>query len=49
MTEAQRVAKEAELADLRRKLERRTNVPGFAENVRALKERIVQLEDQLAG
>lgn len=49
MTEAQRAAKQAKLADLRRKLEKRTDEPGFAANVAELEQRIAQLEGELSG
>lgn len=49
MTEAQRTAKQALLADLYRKLEKRRDVAGFAANVADLERRIGQLEAELAA
>lgn len=49
MTEAQRAAKQAQLADLRRKRAKRKDEPGFAANVAELEQRIAQLEAELAG
>ena len=49
MTEAQRAAKQAQLADLRRKHAKRKDEPGFAANVAELEQRIAQLEAELAG
>lgn len=43
MTEEQR---QSLLADLRRKLEKRRDMPGFAANVAELEERIAELEAQ---
>ena len=48
MTEAQRAAKQAQLADLRRKHAKRKDEPGFAANVAELEQRIAQLEAELA-
>ena len=39
-------AVEAALAELRRKLSKREDQPGFARNVEALKSRIAELEDE---
>lgn len=49
MTEAQRAAKQALLADLYRKLEKRRDVAGFAANVADLERRIGQLEAELSA
>lgn len=47
MTEQQRAAKATQLADLRRKLAKRTDEPGFAANVADLEVKIAQLQAQL--
>lgn len=48
MTDAERAAKAAQLADLRRKLAKRTDEPGFAANVADLEAKIASLEAELA-
>jgi cell fate (sporulation/competence/biofilm development) regulator YlbF (YheA/YmcA/DUF963 family) len=44
-----REALEAELTDLRRKLHKRQNVPGFAKNAEAIQARIAEIEAELNG
>lgn len=48
MTPDERAALEAELAVLRRKVDKRRDEPGFAANVRALDARIAEIEALLA-
>jgi hypothetical protein len=48
MTPEERAALEAELTDLRRKLDKREDMPGFAANVAAIRTRIAEIEALLA-
>lgn len=44
-----RAAIETRLADLRRKLKARENLPGYRENVEAIKRALATLEAELKG
>lgn len=49
MTPDQRQALQSELADLRRKLAKRKDMPGYAANAAAIERRIAEIEASLAG